>query len=632
MAYVDRVTIDLGQPELNINLRPRSVVRYKGSFQKLLTERKYKVDIANDPEWFHKNVPCKEACPVGTNARTYVRAIAEGDYQKAYLVARENNPFVSVCGKVCNAPCEPACTRGKLDEPVAIRALKGFAVERNRFSAKEVYQWLNKRRRKVTLPEKAEVPRVAIVGAGPAGLSAAHDLTLMGYKVKLLEASSQPGGMLINAIPSFRLDREVVKKDVENILAMGMELEVNTQCGKDFSVEELRERYDAVLLATGLQKGRVIDMPGVELAGIRQGLDFLKEVVSSGRALIGKKVVVIGGGSVAVEVARTVRRMAGRDSKVAVVCQEVAKRTRPGGPEQEMPAEDVEVAEAIHEGVVFYPGFGPRRILGEDGKVVGLELAPVIELTYDKRGRYKPVFGQNGSTVMEADTVLLAMGQEPDLSFLTEGSNLVVKTEGSEIKAPFLTSKDGVFVCGDLAGAGYVIEAVASGQKAAVAIHNYMGGQGSLGLGERRPVVAVHYHEKEDTFAKRLTVSRMLPPIMPVGARLKGMEPVEGSYSEKVARRQADRCLDCTVSPMIGPYHPCNACGDCLDVCPTECLSLRFMNKKDLAADNGVIEEAEGEGPWVGLIINEEECVHCGACAEACWADAIYMVRFEEIE
>ncbi|MFN3467163.1 MAG: NAD(P)-binding protein, partial [Candidatus Brocadiales bacterium] len=240
MALEDRVTIDLGQPELNVNLYPSSPIRYKGSFQKLLSERKYKVNIAADMQWFHKNVPCRVACPVGTNARGYVTAIANGDYQYAYLVARENNPFVSVCGKLCNAPCEPVCTRGKLDEPVAIRALKGFAVEKNRLSAREVYQWLyNKIKGKVAPPKKAETPRVAIVGAGPAGLSAAHDLVLMGYKVKLLEASNQPGGMLTNAIPSFRLDREAVKKDIDGILSLGMELEVNVRCGKDFGVDEL---------------------------------------------------------------------------------------------------------------------------------------------------------------------------------------------------------------------------------------------------------------------------------------------------------------------------------------------------------------------------------------------------------
>lgn len=632
MAYEDRVTLDLGQPELNVNLRPRSVIRYKGSFQKLLSERKYSVDIASDPQWFHKNVPCRAACPVGTNARAYVRAIAEGDYQKAYLVARENNPFVSVCGKICSAPCEPACTRGKLDEPVAIRALKGFAVEKNRSSAREVYQWLNKRKGKVTLPERVEAPKIAIVGAGPAGLSAAHDLTLMGYKVKLLEASSQPGGMLINAIPSFRLDKEVVKKDVENILSLGMGLEVNTRCGKDFSVEELRERYDAVLFATGRQKGRVIDIPGMELAGVYQGLDFLKEVVSNGKASLGTKVAVVGGGNVAVEVARTVRRLGLKSAKVSVICCETAGGARPKRPEHEMQAEATEVAEALQEGVVFYPGLGPKRILGEGGKVAGLELAPMVALNYDKKGLCKPIFGQNGSTVIEADTVFLAMGQESDLSFLQGGSGPVTKRERLEVDMQFVTARDGVFVCGDLAGADSVVEAVASGQKAALAIHNYLGGQGFLGLGEPRPVVPVHHHEKGDTFTKRLTISRILPPAAPVGARLKGMGPVEGSYSEKVARRQGDRCLDCIVSPMIGPYNSCEACGGCVDVCPTECLSLRFMNKKDLSYHNGRLEEAEGDEPWVGLIINEDQCVHCGACAEACWADAIYMVRFKEID
>ncbi|HHT9119572.1 MAG TPA: FAD-dependent oxidoreductase [Candidatus Hypogeohydataceae bacterium YC41] len=631
MAYEDIVTIDLKQP-IDINLQPRSIIRYKGSFQKLLSERKYKVNVAVDPAWFHKNVPCRGACPVGTNARAYVRAIADGDYQKAYLVARENNPLVSVCGKVCNAPCESACTRGKLDEPVAIRALKEFAVEKNRLRTREVYKWLSQRKGKVTLPEKVKAPRIAIVGAGPAGLSAAHDLTLMGYKVKLFEASSQPGGMLINAIPPFRLAREVVQQDVENILSLGIELEVNASCGKDFSIEELKEKYDATLLATGLQKSQDIDIPGIELRGVYQGLDFLRQAVPTEKISLGTKVVVVGGGNLAVEVARAVRRTGSRDVKVSIVCYEAARGTRPGTPEQEMQADDTEIAEALQEGVIFHPGLGPRRILGEVGKVEGLELAPVIGLNYDKEGRYKPIFGQNSSTFIEADTVFLAMGQEPDLSFMNGVSDLATGTKRLEAGAKFVASKEGIFVCGDLAGTGHIVEAVASGQKAALAIHDYLGGKGSLGLGELRPVVPVHHHEKGDTFTKKLTISRMLPPVTPVSERLKSMEPMEGCYSEKVARRQGDRCLDCTVSPVIGPYHPCNACGDCLDACPTECLSLRFMNKKDLSSADGGVEEVEGEGPWVGLIIDEELCVHCGACAEACWADAIHMVRFKEME
>src|SRR3989338_7550231 len=383
MAHEDRFTIDFGQPELNINFLPRSAIRYKGSFQKLLSERKYKVDVANDLQWFLKNVPCREACPVGTNARAYVTAIARGDYQGAYLVARENNPFVSVCSKICDAPCEPACTRSKLDEPVSIRALKGFAVEKNRLGAKEVYQWLNKKKGKVLLAGKAEVPNIAIVGAGPAGLSAAHDLALMGYKVKLLEASRHPGGMLNNAI-----------------LSLGMELGINTRCGEDFGIDELRKKYDAVLLAAGLQKGRSLDVPGMELAGVSQGLDFLKEVASRGRASLGTKVVVVGGGSMAVEVARTVRRLGVWNTKVTVVSYESARGTKPGRLGQEMTAEDTEIAEALQEGVVFYPGLGPRRILGERGRVAGLELAPVVALDRDGGGRYKPVFRQNGSSII----------------------------------------------------------------------------------------------------------------------------------------------------------------------------------------------------------------------------------------
>ncbi len=631
MANDDRVILDLSQPEFSIDVNPNPVIQYKGSLQKLRSERKYKVDFATDLRWFHKNVPCREACPVGTNARAYVVAIAEGDYQKAYLIARENNPFVSVCGKICSAPCEPACTRGKLDEPVSIRALKGFAAEKNSLSTREVYGWIRKRVRKITLPAGKNVPKVAIVGAGPAGLAAAHDLALMGYRVRLLESASQPGGILTSTIPSFKLAREVVKRDIEDILSLGIELETNVSYGKDYSIRELREKYDAVVLAIESQKNKAIDIPGVRLGGVHSGMDFLMEVALKGTASVGTKIVVIGGGSLAVAVARTARRISGtKGTKVTVVCYEVAKGAKKEKPLPEMTAEGNEIAEAVQEGIAFYPGLGPKQILGEGGKVVGVELAPVEDLSFDNKGGYKPVFKQNGSSIIEANTVLLAVGQEPDWSSFQGEENTLKRIGELEGKGPFANLMDGVFLCGDLSGTGNVIEAIASGQKGAFTIHKHLGGEGSLGLGEPRPLVPVHHHEKSDTFANRLSIGRVLPPIVPAKVRQDSMEPVEGSYSEKVARRQAERCLNCIVSPMVGPYNPCNACGDCIDVCPTECIHLRFINKKDLSSGDGPIEEAYGEGPWVGLMIDEEKCVHCGACAEACWADAIYMVKFEE--
>lgn len=474
-ARKGRITIGFKNPELLVSLQDRPIIRYKGPSKRLLEEKKFQVTTTIDQNWYPGNIPCRVACPIGTNARGYSRAIAEGRYQFAYLLARQNNPFVSVLGKVCSAPCEPACQRGKVDEPVSIRALKYFAVEKNTLSTKEVYRWLNKKKSKVLLAKRDKPPRIAVVGAGPAGLSAAHDLALMGYKVKVFEASGQPGGML-NTIPSYRLNREDIKRDIEGILFLGIELETNKSCGRDFGINELLKEYHAVLLAPG---------------------------------------------------------------------------------------------------------------------------------------------------------------QKPDISFLKgsglesqEGEGLVIDPE------TLMASRPGVFFCGDAVESRNIVEAIASAQEAAQSIHLYLGGSGFLGLKGPSQIVPVKHHERLDRFLIRTSIKRMLPPTVPIEKSKNGSgEPLlEGSYSDHVAREQGERCLDCSISPVIGPYYPCHVCGDCLDVCPTECLSLRFMNKQDMGAENGKPKEAEGAGPWVGLLIDEELCIHCGMCAEACPADAISMIKFEEVE
>lgn len=627
-ALEGSISIGFKQPELLESLQ-EPVIRYKGSRKKLLQEKKYNVVTSLYQNWFPNNIPCRVGCPINTDARSYSLAISEGKNQLAYLIARQNNPFVSVLGKVCNAPCEPVCQRRKIDSPVSIRALKGFAVEKNRFSTREVYEWLNTKKSKVSLAQRDRSPRIAVVGGGPAGLSAAHDLALMGYKVKVFEASGKLGGML-NAIPPYKLDKDTIKKDVDGILYLGIEVETNMVCGKDFGIDELLGQYDAVLLAVGLQRSRSPNIPGAGLKGVLQGVDFLKAVVSGDRVELGRNVVVLGGGNVAIDIARTVRRVGGRGTQVSVVCLEAAKGSRPLNPKDEMPADESEISEAKKEGVVFRTHLGPEEIQGEDGRVTGVKLR-AVSMAYDSEGRLNPVYKSGKGQLMKADMVILAMGRELDMSFAERSEGLMPGAEGGLRIDPstMKTPKRGVFACGDMTKAGHIVDAVASGQRAAQAIHEYLGGTGSLGLGNSNGIEPVHYHERHDVFAIRCSIWRRLPPILPPKKRLGSMALVEGSYSDYEARRQGQRCLDCSVSPMISPYHPCTLCGDCEDSCPAECIHMRFINKADL---NGTVDGVEGDGPWVSLIIDDNECVHCGACAEACWADSIYMVRFKEKE
>lgn len=628
-ALEGSITIGFKQPELLVSIQEKPIIRYKGPRRRLLEEKKYDVVSSPDQNWFPHNIPCRVNCPIGTDARSYSLAISEGKNQLAYLLARQNNPFVSVLGKVCNAPCEPDCRRAKIDAPVTIRALKGFAVEKNRLSTGEMYEWLNKKKSTVDLPKGAKPPRIAIVGAGPAGLSAAHDLALMGYKVKVFEASDRPGGML-NAIPRYKLDDETIKKDVDGILFLGVEIETNKVCGKDFTIDELLGQYDAVLLATGLQKAKAPNIPGIELKGVFYGVDFLRRVASGEKVELGKNVVVLGGGNVALDAARTALRMGGKNAKVSVVCVEVARGKEQYSPKDEMPAEVSEVSEGKKEGVVLRTSLSPEEILGERGRVKGLRVRP-ISAVYDNYGRFNPTY-KGKDRVLEADTVILGLGQELDTAFMRGKEDFELSAEGLLKADPetAMTSKKGVFSCGDMVKSGYIVDAIASGQKAAQSIHQHLGGTGSLGLDSPQKIEPVHHHEKHDTWATRCSIWHSLPPMLPAKKRRGDMALVEGSYSNFEAKRQGQRCIDCSVSPMISPYNPCVICGSCEDACPAECIHLKLMNKADFNGLHKEVDGADGDGPWVSLVIDDAECIHCGACAEACWEDSIYMVKYEE--
>lgn len=632
-ALKGSVKVGFKQPRLDISLHEPCIL-YKGSQKKLREEKTVDVAISSDQDWFAKNIPCRATCPINTDARSYSLAISEGKKQLAYLIARQNNPFVSVLGKVCHAPCEPVCQRAKIDSPVALRALKSFAVEKNRFSTKEVYEWLNTKKSKVEVDKSRKgdgPPKVAIVGGGPAGLSAAHDLALMGYKVKVIEALSRLGGVL-NAIPEYKLDKGSTKKDIDDILYLGVEVETNRTCGKDFSIDELQKQYDAVLLATGLQKGKLPDIPGAELDGVLHGVDFLKHVVAGDRVFLGEKVVVLGGGNVAVDIARTARRLRGKDIKVSVVCVEAAKGSKRYSPEDEMPADASEVYAAQQEGIVFHTSLEPKAILGEHGTVGGLK-ARKVKTVYDEEGHFNPTYVSGKDEVVAADTVIVGYGQELDVAFKEKDKGFRLAADGSlkVDQETMMTTRTGVFACGDMTSPGQIVDAVASGQKAAQSVHEFLRGKGSLGLGDTGEMIPVHYHQRHDTFAIKCSIWRKLPPALYPWRRKKTMDLVEGCYPDYEARRQGDRCVDCSIIPVVSPYHPCTVCGVCVDSCPAECISLRFINKVDLGKSKGDVDGVYGDGPWVGLVIDDNACIRCGACAEACWEDSMSMVQYREV-
>src|SRR5262250_1024833 len=453
-----------------------------------------------DGDWLNTNFPCMMACPAHTNAGRYVGLIAEGRFEEAYRFARDPNPLASICGRVCAHPCETACRRGEIDRPIAIRALKRFLTER--------YGPESKHQVKVNADrgQKQLAYKVAIVGGGPVGLSAAHDLALMGYAVTIFEAAPVAGGMLYLGIPEYRLPRDVVEAQVREILETGnITLKLNSGAGRDFMLSDLRrEGFDAVLVAVGAHRSRDLSIPGVDLDGVHKGIDFLLNVNLGYKFTIGKKVIVIGGGNVAMDVARSAARevirqhVSGVEEVVpsvenvsAVATREMVdislSALRMGAREvnlvclerrNEMPAALEEIEEAEQEGIIIHPGFGPKRVIGKDGKVAALETLKT-KWVFDQNRRFNPAFYEHSESLIECDTIIMAIGQAPRLDFFTSEDKVEISPRGLIAVNPqtLMTSAPGIFAGGDCVfGPRLIIDSVGDGKRAAMGIDQYLRG------------------------------------------------------------------------------------------------------------------------------------------------------------
>ncbi len=474
------------------------------------------------PEWAPDpdplRAPCQVACPAGTDAGRYVGLIAEGRYDEAYAVAAEVNPFPSVCGWICSAPCEPACRRGTLDEPIAIRNLKRFAVEHGRLPA-------------VPPPATRRSERVAIVGGGPAGMSAAYYLARLGYRVTVLEAMPLPGGMMALGIPSYRLPREVLQDEIRRILDLGVELRLDSAMGRDFTLSDLeREGYAAIFLSTGAPKSRRLGVEGDDLRGVVPATVFLKRVNLGEAPRLSGDVVVVGGGSTAMDAARSAWRSGA--SSVTVLY----RRGR-----AEMRAQHEEIEDAQREGIVIMTGSVITEVLGRDGSVSAVRMV-----------RQERVEGSTAWTTVEGSertiavsTVLVAIGEEPDPSILPEGAGIEVSAWAGIVADPrtLATGHAGVFAGGDVvSGPKTVIDAVASGRRAAGAIHEYLA---RVPDGEAAIMATVRYPTAPSP-TLRLDLAprpRVRAPLPVVSAA--SFEAAQVGLDPDAARAEASRCFRC---------------------------------------------------------------------------------------
>ena len=614
----------------------------------------YRVKVPDIDYWRGK-IGCQSGCPVKTDARGYVIAIAEGRYEDAYKIARAPNPFASMCGRICGAPCETKCTRGNIDEPVAIRALKRFATEvygvEHVRNLKETLESSNARG---TAYPNLTKEKIAVIGAGVAGMTVAHDLARLGYRVTVFEELSVPGGQMATGVPIYRLSRELMQLEVAAICELGVELKLGTSVGvPGNTIADLREQgYKAFVIAAGMMSGRKLTVPGADAEGILIGIEFLREVNLGHPMEIGEKVVVLGGGNVAMDVTRTavrtpvmeglsrlsrpknyamtdVARLLARTSKaVDVIIPE--SRTK-------MPADEYEIEEALLEGARLHNNRWPVEVLKDDNNHVRAVCAKRVKSLIDAKGAFNPQLDDDDILTIECDTVLVTISQMVNWNFMTGIEDLAKSPRGFIAVDPdtLKTNLSDVWAVGDIAlGARLFIDAIASAQRCALAIdEEFSGARYKLmrrGYMRPLPIVAYEMPMAYDAFV------RQEPPEIQVQNRSKGFDLVEFNFTEKAAREQGMRCLRCHIN-VVFDAEKCILCGLCINICPESILKM--VPVTDVIGDESLADLIEAKygrsqdelRPEDGtvMLMDGTKCIRCALCAKICPVNCISMESFE---
>jgi len=566
-----------------------------------------------DDRWFEENISCENACPVNTRAPQYISAIREESYNLAFELNRGDNLFPAILGRICVHPCEEKCRRGLLiDLPISICSLKRASVDFKTHPPQK--ETVIKRRDK----------KVAVIGAGPSGLSAANDLARLGYSVTIYESFPIPGGMLNVGIPPYRLPREVVQQAIEGVKRLGVEIITGTPIGKELNLESLRKKYDAVYIAAGAHKAEKLGIPGEDLQGVIHGVTFMQMVNLKKDLKIGSRVAVVGGGNTAMDAARSSFRLGAKEVFI------LYRRSR-----EEMPVDLKELEQVEEEGIKVHYLTQPILVLSKDGiKVSGVQCFRNRLGEPEKDGRRRPIPIEGTKFDIDIDLLIPAVSQSPDISFLPEEIGLEISKWDRLSVNPvtFETNVHGIFAGGDfITGPRDVIRVIADGRKAALSIHTYLCG----GKSEKKPAYFTAISEvKIDPDLEK--IPRQKIDTIPIQERKSVDKEVELGFSKEVAVTEALRCLQCHIFTIFDRTK-CILCGGCVDICPKSCFRMARLDEIEgdekfstlVKSLYGIsLEEAEERNLSTVIFKEEPRCIQCGLCAKRCPTGSITMEEY----
>lgn len=584
--------------------------------------------VIPDLDYFIRQIDCRDGCPVNTDPRGYMIALHAGNLLEAYKIARGPNPFSSICGMICGAPCELTCRRDRVDKTLTIRAQKRYINEWFGLSKEAHIKSLEMSYARGSVHPTPNGMKIACIGAGVASLTAAHDLLRLGYAVDIYEMMRMPGGMLTYGVPTYRLRNEIALNECAAIEHLGAKIYYNMKVGRDITLKELQEKYDAVFIGVGLWKSRELPIPGADGPDIIRGIEYLRVRCAHEEWPIKDNMVVVGGGNVAFDVARTSVRNGAK--KITMVCLESR---------DEQTADEFEIEDGMEEGITIMNRLAPIAVERDaNGNVTGLKVQRIYSL-FDYQGRFAPKPVPDSEFVIPCNTIALAIGQSMDNSLFDgwdKRSQLildrgVIKTE----RGTGRTSVPRVYAGGDAAfGPALFITAIRHGQDAARAIDSDLRGT--------QPYQEFSGEFTEISPMRNKTYLRTkwaLPTMQPPSARKHNQEMVENNYTEEEAHAQSNRCLQCHVMPVFDGSQ-CIKCNGCVDVCPCNCLkqvpisqlnldlgegNLRVAVDNFYGVDSATMSDEELANMGTAMLKDEDMCIRCGLCAEKCPTQAVTM-------